>query len=82
MCFQKLWPNVYQDLYDSRCRNRERKKPKKISAKVEITTPFPGGDSSWIQSLEGSLNRSISFKNKAKAGKYIAFCQISNREKW
>lgn len=50
----------------------KEEKPKKISAKVEITTSFPGGDSSWIHSLEDSLNRSIPFKSKAKAGKYIA----------
>jgi hypothetical protein len=49
----------------------KEKKPKKISTKVEITSPFPGGDSSWIQSLEEKLNQSIPVKNGAKAGKYI-----------
>ena len=32
---------------------------------------FPGGDSSWTQSLEKTLNQSLPFKNGAKAGKYI-----------
>jgi hypothetical protein len=49
----------------------KEKKPKRIHTKVEITTTFPGGDSSWVQSLEDSLNRAIPAKNKAKAGKYI-----------
>jgi hypothetical protein len=49
----------------------KEKKPKKIYTKVEITTPFPGGDSSWVQSLEDSLNRAIPVKRKPKAGKYI-----------
>jgi len=49
----------------------KEKKPKRISTKVEITRPFSGVDSSWIQSLEDSLNRSIPVKNGAKVGKYI-----------
>lgn len=49
----------------------KEKKPKRIYTKVEITPAFPGGDSSWAQSLQDSLNRSIPFKNGAKAGKYI-----------
>ncbi|HUR30249.1 MAG TPA: hypothetical protein VMZ69_02390 [Saprospiraceae bacterium] len=47
------------------------KKPKRISTKVEITSAFPGGDSSWIHSLEEALNKSIPVKSRAKAGKYI-----------
>jgi periplasmic protein TonB len=50
----------------------KEKKPKRISTKVEIKSPtFPGGDSSLAQALEDDLNRTISIKNKAKAGKYI-----------
>jgi hypothetical protein len=47
------------------------KKPKKIYTKVEITSPFPGGDSAWIKSLEENLNRSIPYRNGAKKGKYF-----------
>jgi hypothetical protein len=49
----------------------KEKKPKRISTKVEITTPFQAGDSSWIRSLEKSLNESLPVKNGAKAGKYL-----------
>lgn len=49
----------------------KEKKPKKIYTKVEIKDAFTGGDSSWIQSLEKTLNQSIPYKNGAKAGKYI-----------
>lgn len=49
----------------------KEQKPKKISTKVEITSPFPSGDSSWIQSIEKSLNESLAVKRGAKAGKYI-----------
>lgn len=49
----------------------KEKKPKRIYATVEITMPFPGGDSSWIASLEKTLNQSMPYKNGAKAGKYI-----------
>ena len=49
----------------------KEKKPKKIYTKVEIKSAFTGGDSSWIQSLEKTLNQSIQYENGAKAGKYI-----------
>lgn len=48
----------------------KEKKPKKIYAKVEIKSAFTGGDSSWVQSIEESLNHSLKFKNGAKPGKY------------
>ena len=51
---------------------KKEKEPKRIYTKVELTQPaFPGGDSSWIRSLQDSLNRSMPVKNKAKAGTYI-----------
>ena len=49
----------------------KEKHPKRISTKVEIKSAFPGGDSSWVQSLEKKLNQSIPVNNGAKAGKYI-----------
>jgi hypothetical protein len=49
----------------------KEKKSKKIYTKVQLTSVFPGGDSTWIRSLESKLNQSIPFKNGAKAGKYI-----------
>jgi protein TonB len=49
----------------------KEKKPKKIYAKVDIKSAFTGGDSSWIRSVEKTLNQSIQYKNGAKAGKYI-----------
>ncbi len=49
----------------------KEKKPKNIYAKVEIKSNFLGGDSTWIQSLENSINRSIPYSNGAPKGKYI-----------
>ena len=49
----------------------KEKKPKKIYTRVEIKSAFTGGDSSWIHSIEKTLNQSIQYKNGAKAGKYI-----------
>ncbi len=49
----------------------KEKKPEKIYTKVEIKSAFTGGDSSWIQSLEKTLNQSIPYKNGVKAGNYI-----------
>jgi hypothetical protein len=49
----------------------KEKKPKKITTKVIVSSAFAGEDSSWVQSLEDSLNKSLKVKTKAKAGKYI-----------
>jgi len=54
----------------------KEKHPKKIYAKVEIMLPFPGGDSSWVQSVEKDINRSLPFRNGAKKGKYIVSVQF------
>lgn len=54
----------------------KEKKPRKIHAKVEITSAFIGGDSSWVQSIEASINQSIKYKNGAKPGKYIVSVQF------
>ena len=50
---------------------KKQRNLKKIYAKVEIVSAFPGGDSAWIRSLEENLNRSIPFRNDAKREKYI-----------
>jgi periplasmic protein TonB len=49
----------------------KEKKPKRIYTKVEIKSAFPGGDSSWVQSLEKKLNQSIQLGKGVKKGKYI-----------
>lgn len=54
----------------------KEKRPKKIYAKVEIRSAFIGGDSSWVQSIEKSINQSIKFKNGAKPGKYTVSAQF------
>ena len=55
----------------------KQKKPKKISTKVKITPPaFPGGDSAWVRFLEESLNKSIPYKNGAKAGTYTVSVRL------
>lgn len=54
----------------------KEKHPKRIFAKVEIISVFPGGDSSWVRSIEKSINQSISYKNGAKKGKYTISVQF------
>lgn len=54
----------------------KEKKPKNINVKVDIKSAFTGGDSSWIQSLEKTLNLSIQYENGAKPGKYIGLVQF------
>jgi protein TonB len=49
----------------------KEKHPKKVYAKVEIKSAFIGGDSSWLQSFEKSLNQSLTIDRRAKKGKYI-----------
>lgn len=44
---------------------------KKISASVEITSPFPGGDAAWVRSMETYLNQSIRLGKRVKKGKYV-----------
>lgn len=54
----------------------KEKKPRKIYAKVKITSPFTNGDSSWVRSIENSINKTIKYKNGAKPGKYIVSVQF------
>lgn len=49
----------------------KEKRPKKVYAKAEITSPFIGGDSSWLQSFERNLNQSLTIDRRVKKGKYI-----------
>ncbi len=54
----------------------KEKKPKKIYTKVEIKGAFPGGDSSWVQSLEKKLNESIQANRRVKKGRYVFSVQF------
>ena len=54
----------------------KQKRPKKIYAKVEIKESFPGGDSSWVQSIEKKISQSLKYRNGAKKGKYIVSVQF------
>jgi hypothetical protein len=54
----------------------KEKHPKRIYVKVEIKPAFPGGDSSWIQSIEKNLNQSIKLDKGAKKGKYVVSVQF------
>lgn len=47
------------------------KAKKTITTKVEIKSAFPGGDTSWLRSLEKNLDRSIGVGKRVKKGKYI-----------
>ena len=49
----------------------KEKHPKKIYSKVGIQSDFPGGDSSWVQSFEKQLNRSLQDIRRVKKGKYF-----------
>lgn len=54
----------------------KEKNPKRIYIKVEIKSAFPGGDSSWVKSLEKNLHRSIGVGKRVKKGKYIVSVQF------
>ena len=54
----------------------KEKKPKRIYTKVEITRAFPGGDSSWMQSLESKLNQSIRVDRRVKKGTHVVSVQF------
>jgi len=47
------------------------KEKKSIYTNVVIKSAFPGGDSSWVQSLENKLDQSISVNKRAKDGRYL-----------
>jgi hypothetical protein len=49
----------------------KEKHPQKIYAKVEIKSAFPGGDSSWVKSIERHLTQSLQNSKQFKEGKYI-----------
>jgi hypothetical protein len=49
----------------------KEKRSKKIYAKVEIKSAFPGGDSAWVRSVEKNINQSIAVDKRVKKGKYI-----------
>jgi hypothetical protein len=49
----------------------KEKRPKKFFAKVEIKSPFPGGDTAWVRSIERNINESISVGRRVKKGTYI-----------
>lgn len=49
---------------------------KRISAKVEITSPFPGGDAAWVASIEKYLSQSTRFDKRIKKGKYVVPVQF------
>lgn len=48
----------------------KEKNPKKIYATVKIMSPFTGGDSSWLRSVEKNINQSIQARKRIKKGKY------------
>lgn len=54
----------------------KQKRPKMISTKVGIISPFPGGDSAWVRSLEEKLNKAISYRNGTPRGKYTVYVQF------
>ena len=49
----------------------QERKLRKISARVEINSPFRGGDSALVRSMERNLNQSVKGRNGVKKGKYI-----------
>ena len=49
----------------------KEKRPKKFYAKVQIKSGFPGGDSSWVKSIEKNINQSIGDGKRVKKGKHI-----------
>lgn len=73
LCFTKSYGQTVAKNYYGRIvvEITKEKNPKKIYTKMEIISPFPGGDSSWLRSVENNLNRTIQVDRRAKKGKYI-----------
>ncbi len=71
MCFIKSYGQIITNSYGGIVVEIiKEKKQKKIYTKVEIKSAFPGGDSSWVQSLEQQLNQSIRAGKRFKKGIY------------
>lgn len=49
----------------------KEKKPGKIYSMVDITQPFPGGDSLWTKAVEKAIDHSIRHYKSIKQGKYF-----------
>lgn len=73
LCFTKSYGQTDAKNYYGRIvvAITKEKNPKKIYTKVEITAAFPGGDSSWVRSVEKNINQSIQARKRLKKGKYI-----------
>ena len=73
ICVAKTYGQTVAKIYYGRIdlEITKEKRPKKIYTKVEIKSPFPGGDSTWVQSIEKNINQSTGLGRRIKKGKYF-----------
>jgi hypothetical protein len=71
VCFANSYGQTPTNIYGKIDVEITKESRKKIYAKVETNSVFPGGDSSWVQSIETKLNQSIQLGKGAKKGKYL-----------
>lgn len=76
VCFANSYGQTATNTYGKIDVEITKESRKKFHAKVEIKSGFPGGDSSWVQSIETKLNQSIRFGKGAKKGKYLISIQF------
>jgi len=76
ICFANSYGQTATNTYGKIDVEITKENRKKIYAKVEIKSAFPGGDSSWVQSIETKLNQSIQLGKGAKKGKYLVSVQF------
>lgn len=76
ICFGNSYGQTATNTYGKIDVEITKESRKEIYAKVEIKSAFPGGDSSWVQSIEIKLNQSIQLGKGAKKGKYLVSVQF------
>jgi hypothetical protein len=76
ICFANSYGQAATNIYGKIDVEITKVSRKKINSKVEIKSVFPGGDSSWVQSIETKLNQSIQLGKGAKKGKYLVSVQF------
>ena len=76
ICFASSYGQTATNTYGKIDVEITKENRKKIYAKVKIKSAFPGGDSSWVQSIGTKLNQSIQLEKRAKKGKYLVSVQF------
>jgi protein TonB len=76
ICFANSYGQTATNTYGKVDVEITKESREKICVKVEIRSVFPGGDSSWVESIETKLNQSIQLRKGSKKGKYLVSVQF------